>query len=101
MASLPTHTIYHYVMYLSACIIIYGMAVFSVAEELFLRSWKAYECQFGDVHLMVVKSLQNLALFYSQTGRYKYHITYIIQCMYICIECISCKGILCMFACEV
>jgi tetratricopeptide (TPR) repeat protein len=41
----------------------------SVAEELFLRSWKAYESQFGDVHLMVVKPLQNLALFYSQTGR--------------------------------
>ena len=44
----------------------------SVAEELFLRSWKAYESQFGDANLMVVKPLRNLALFYSQTERYCY-----------------------------
>ena len=45
------------------------ISVFSLAEELFLRSWKAYESQFGDTDLMVVKPLQNLALFYAHTER--------------------------------
>ncbi|CAI8051468.1 Nephrocystin-3 [Geodia barretti] len=39
----------------------------SLAEELFLRSWKAYESQYGDSDVKVVTPLQNLALFYTKT----------------------------------
>lgn len=42
----------------------------SLAEELFMRSWKVYETLFGESHLMVVRPLRNLAFFYMQRDKW-------------------------------
>lgn len=52
------------------CNVIWALIICSLAEELFMRSWKVYEILFGETHLMVVRPLRNLAFFYMQKDKW-------------------------------